>query len=94
VSKTIKQWFDELPEEYSRLAKMNTYPDILESDIKARSMGEAFLYFSWYFTQEGYAFWEQVHTHYNHASKFGDTKLGRWIGKAYANKFYPLPEVK
>ena len=94
MSNTINQWFDELPEEYSRLAKMNTHTDILESDIKARSMREALLYFSWYATQEGYPFWEKVHTHYCEASKFGDTKLGRWIGKGYANKFYPLPEVK
>ncbi len=60
AEKTIKEWFNTLPEPYRCEAFKNTSPDILEGtqpDLPT-ALSESF---HWWDTNEGGEYWEQLH---------------------------------
>jgi hypothetical protein len=63
MSKTIKEWLEELPEGYRERALANTYKSLLEahdvSMVKALTRG-----FVWGKSQERFDFWADVESHY------------------------------
>lgn len=62
--KTIKEWFQELPDGYRELA--SKYLAEWHSNNKTISMSEAIkIGFAWEYTHEGCDFWKQVHDYYN-----------------------------
>jgi hypothetical protein len=61
--KTIREWFNELPDGYKELALKNcrtTMLDTVQKDmISALARG-----FVWVKSDEGYEFWQEVYEHY------------------------------
>jgi len=63
MEKTIKEWFNELPQGYRERALKNAYHSVINRYDS--TMAEAICYaFSWRVTPEGYDFWSAVHDHY------------------------------
>jgi hypothetical protein len=61
MSKTVKQWLEELPEEIRDQAISNTKPTLLEQDAIAESLREAISgAFIWDDSPQGHKYWEEV----------------------------------
>jgi hypothetical protein len=70
MSKTICQWYKELPEDIRKKAIKNTLdqvPDLLDSKEKQLSSA-LFSGFQWALSPEGFKFWDEV---YGEAAKKG-----------------------
>jgi hypothetical protein len=63
MSKTTKEWFNELPDGYRERAIANTTEGILET--RENSIVDAFYRsFTWDKSPEGHRFWKRVKDHY------------------------------
>jgi len=62
MSKSVKAWLEELPEEIKDQAISNTKPALLEENAIAESLREAVLgAFIWGETPEGHKYWQEIH---------------------------------
>lgn len=57
--KTIRQWFNTMPEPYRREAFENTPTEHLE--YNAQTIGGALAIFKWRDTPQGFGYWFEVH---------------------------------
>jgi len=62
MSKSVKEWLEELPEEIRDKAISNTKAALLEEVAVAKSLKEAVLgAFIWGETPEGHKYWQEIH---------------------------------
>lgn len=59
-TKTVHEWFNELPEEYKELALTNIDP--AKKNISYDTKKEALLFgFAWWKSSEGFVFWDELY---------------------------------
>lgn len=58
--KTVKQWLEELPEEYREKALKNAYPEMLNYQFESQEQALPNS-FGWSYSPEGFDYWNNLY---------------------------------